>query len=134
VIGPRPDVTGFGAGRSAVGDESNLDLYGEARLPLVRDEGKGRALELGVGYRLSEYEQAGSADAYKPSSRSSRDSSCCCAARNQHAVRAPSIEELYYPEVAGQFLFEPPDPAASRVRSATGPTACRSRRCASPRG
>jgi len=121
VIGPRPDVTGFGAGAARSGDESNLDLYGEARLPLVRDEGKGRALELGVGYRLSEYEQAGSADAYKAEFTFQPRRLVLLRGSYQHAVRAPSIEELYYPEVAGQFLFEPPDPCSVSSPQRNGP-------------
>jgi outer membrane receptor protein involved in Fe transport len=36
-------------------------------------------------------------------------------------VRAPSIEELYYPEVAGQFLFEPPDPCSVTSPQRSGP-------------
>jgi len=121
VIGPRPDIAGFGAGAARSGDESNVDLYGEARLPLWRDEGKGRALELGVGYRLSEYAQAGGADAYKAELTFQPQRLLLLRGSFQHAVRAPSIEELYYPEVPGQFLFEPPDPCSVSSPQRNGP-------------
>ncbi len=122
VIGPRPDIVGFGAGTArSGGDESNLDLYGEARLPLWRDEGKDRALELGVGYRFSEYAQAGGADAYKAELTLQPQRLLLLRGSFQHAVRAPSIEELYYPEIPGQFLFEPPDPCAVASPQRNGP-------------
>jgi outer membrane receptor protein involved in Fe transport len=121
VIGPRPDVSGFGAGAARSGDESSVDLYGEARLPLLRDDGRGRALELGVGYRFSEYDQAGSADAYKAEFTFQPRRLVIFRGSYQHAVRAPSIEELYYPEVAGQFLFEPPDPCSVSSSQRNGP-------------
>jgi outer membrane receptor protein involved in Fe transport len=121
VIGPRPDVTGFGAGAARSGDESNIDLYAEARVPLLIDDGGDRLLELGLGYRLSRYEQAGSADAYKVEFTFEPSRVALLRGSFQHAVRAPSIEELYYPEVAGQFLFEPPDPCSVTSPQRNGP-------------
>ena len=39
----------------------------------------------------------------------------------QHAVRAPSIEELYYPEIASQFVVPIPDPCSVNSRQRNGP-------------
>ena len=38
----------------------------------------------------------------------------------QHAVRAPSIEELYYPPVSNQFLVPRPDPCDVRSEARNG--------------
>jgi outer membrane receptor protein involved in Fe transport len=121
VIGPRPDVSGLGAGAARAGQETNTDLYVEALVPLLRDDAAGRLLELDVGYRRSEYEQAGGADSYKAelAFRSSR--SITWRGSFQHAVRAPSVEELYYPEIASQFVVPIPDPCSVSSPQRTGP-------------
>jgi outer membrane receptor protein involved in Fe transport len=121
VIGPRPDVSGLGAGAARAGDETNTDLYVEALLPLLRDDARERRLELNLGYRRSEYEQAGGADSYKAelAFRSSR--SLTWRGSFQHAVRAPSVEELYYPEIASQFIVPIPDPCSVSSPQRNGP-------------
>lgn len=121
VIGPRPDVSGFGAGAARSGDETNTDLYVEARAPLLQDTTKGRSLELGVGYRYSQYEQAGSADSYKAELNFRQSPGVMWRGSFQHAVRAPSVEELYYPEIAGQFVVPIPDPCSVSSPQRTGP-------------
>jgi len=121
VIGPRPDVSGFGAGAARSGNESNTDLYFEARAPLLQDTAKGHSLELGVGYRYSQYEQAGGADSYKAELNFRPRPAVMWRASFQHAVRAPSVEELYYPEIAGQFVVPIPDPCSVSSPQRTGP-------------
>ncbi len=121
VIGPRPDVSGFGAGAGRSGDEVNTDLYVEARAPLLRDTEKGRALDLGVGYRYAQYEQAGGADSYKAELNFRQNPVMMWRGSFQHAVRAPSVEELYYPEIAGQFVVPIPDPCSVSSPQRTGP-------------
>jgi outer membrane receptor protein involved in Fe transport len=121
VIGPRPDVSGFGAGAARSGDETNTDVYVEFLVPLLRDASSGRAAELDVGYRHSQYEQAGGADSYKAELTLRQNRSLLWRGSFQHAVRAPSVEELYYPEIAGQFLIIPPDPCSVTSPHRTGP-------------
>ncbi len=121
IIGPRPDVTGFATGAATSGAETNYDLYAEARMPLWRDESGDRSLEFGIGYRLSRYEQAGDADAYKAEFAFQPQRLVLLRGSFQHAVRAPSIEELYYPEVPGQFDFHPPDPCSVTSPQRNGP-------------
>ena len=134
IIGPRPDVTGFGAGAARSGNESNVDVYGELLVPIYKDTAAGRFLDLGLGYRRSEYEQAGGADAYKAELTFRPHRVVLLRGSFQHAVRAPSIEELYFPEIAGQFLFDPPGSLQPcRARSAMARTGSRLRRCASRR-
>jgi outer membrane receptor protein involved in Fe transport len=121
VIGPRPDVSGLGAGAARAGQETNTDLYVEALVPLLRDEAAGRLLEFGVGYRRSEYEQAGGADSYKAELEFRSSRSITWRGSFQHAVRAPSVEELYYPEIASQFVVPIPDPCSVSSPQRNGP-------------
>jgi outer membrane receptor protein involved in Fe transport len=121
VIGPRPDVSGFGAGAARGGNETNADLYIEARAPLLRDAATGRLLELGVGYRYSEYEQAGGADSYKVELNFRQSPAVMWRGSLQHAVRAPRVDELYSPEIAGQFVVPIPDPCSVSSAQRTGP-------------
>jgi iron complex outermembrane recepter protein len=121
VIGPRPDASGFGAGAARSGEETNTDVYVEARAPLLRDDSSGRALELGVGYRRSQYEQAGGADSYKAEISFRQGPALMWRSSFQRAVRAPSVEELYYPEIAGQFVVPIPDPCSVSSAQRKGP-------------
>jgi outer membrane receptor protein involved in Fe transport len=121
VIGPRPDASGFGAGAARSGNETNTDLYLEARAPILRDAATGRSLELGVGYRHSQYEQAGGAGSYKAELNFRQSSAVMWRGSFQHAVRAPSVEELYSPEIANQFVVPIPDPCSVSSAQRTGP-------------
>ena len=121
VIGPRPDVSGLGAGAARDGRESNIDLYAEALVPLLRDPASGRLLELGLGLRRSEYDRAGSADSYKAEFTFRAYRSVTWRGSYQHAVRAPSIEELYYPEITDQFVVPIPDPCSTTSPQRNGP-------------
>lgn len=121
VIGPRPDVSGLGAGAARSGHESNTDLYAEVRVPILRDTEAGRALEIGGGYRFSRYEQAGRADSYKLELTFQQDAALMWRGSLQHAVRAPSVEELYSPEIADQFVVPRPDPCSVSSPQRNGP-------------
>ena len=121
VIGPRPDVSGLGAGAARSGHESNTDLYTELRVPLLRDTEAGRVLELGGGYRFSRYQQAGRADSYKLELTFRQDAALMWRGSLHSAVRAPSVEELYYPEIADQFVVPRPDPCSVSSPQRNGP-------------
>lgn len=121
VIGPRLDVVGFPAGADRAGSESNTDLYLEAVLPLLSKRPGVESLELGLGYRRAEYDQAGGADAYKADLVYLPVQAVRLRGSYQHAVRAPSIEELYFPEIAGQFLIRPPEPCSNGSPERRGP-------------
>jgi outer membrane receptor protein involved in Fe transport len=110
VIGPRPDVSGFPGVPDRSGDVSNTDLYAELHVPLLRGLPGVDALELGLGYRYSDYSQAGSANSYKAELQYRPVAPLRVRGSFQHAVRAPGIEELYFPPVANQFEIPRPDP------------------------
>lgn len=122
VIGPRPDVSGFAGAPDRGGDESNTDVYAELRVPLLRKQPWARLLELGLGYRYSNYSQAGGAPSYKADLQYQPIAPLRLRGSYQHAVRAPSIEELYYPPLSNQFEIPIPDPCdADRSAVRNGP-------------
>ena len=123
VIGPRPDIAGFPAAPDRSGDESNLDAYLELRLPLLRARPGVESLEVGLGYRRSDYSRAGAADSYKAELLYRPVSPLRVRGSFQHAVRAPSIEQLYYPPVQSQFLVPMPDPCSASSAQRGGPDA-----------
>jgi iron complex outermembrane receptor protein len=77
-------------------------------VPLLKDQPGVLSLDFGLGYRYPDYLQAGGVSSYKaelvyrPISPLRARGSC------QHAVRAPSIEEPYYPPVRSQFEIAGP--------------------------
>ena len=103
VIGPRPDIAGFATGPDRSGDEHNNDAYLELRAPILKGLRGAQALELGLGYRYSDYSQAGGADSYKADLLYRPVEPLSLRGSYQHAVRAPSVEELYYPHLFNQF-------------------------------
>jgi iron complex outermembrane recepter protein len=110
IIGPRPDISGFAAAPDRSGHESNTDAYVELRLPILPERLGAQSLELGLGYRYSKYSQAGDVDSYKAEVLYRPASALRLRGSLQHAVRAPSVEELYYPPVSDQFVIPIPDP------------------------
>jgi iron complex outermembrane receptor protein len=110
VIEARPDLTGFPVGPDQKGRVRNTDLYVEALLPLWRDGSAARDLTLGLGYRYSEYSQTGGVDSYKGELSYRPLAPLRLRSSYQHAVRAPSVEELYSPQLSSQFALLAPDP------------------------
>src|SRR6185436_15572381 len=103
-----------------VGSDHNTDVYGEASLPLLRDATMARSLDAVVGYRDSNYASAGSVDAYKAELLYQPIEPVRVRGSFQHAVRAPSVYELYLPQLGpGVFLPDDGDPcvAGSSARS-----------------
>ncbi len=121
VIGPRPDIAGFAAAPDRSGDESNTDAYVELRVPVLKDQPGAQSLELGLGYRYSDYTQAGGVSSYKAELLYQPVSPLRLRGSYQHAVRAPSIEELYFPPVSNQFIVPVPDPCDVNSPARTGP-------------
>jgi outer membrane receptor protein involved in Fe transport len=121
VIGPRPDIAGFAAAPDRSGDESNTDAYIELRVPVFKDRPGAQSLELGLGFRYSDYSQVGGVSSYKAELLYRPLSPLRLRGSYQHAVRAPSIEELYYPPVSNQFIVPVPDPCDANSSARTGP-------------
>jgi outer membrane receptor protein involved in Fe transport len=125
VFGPRPDIAGFGAAPDRSGNEGNIDGYIELRAPLIANARGGPALEAGLGYRYSDYTQAGGVSSYKAELVWDPLQSLRLRGSYQHAVRAPSIEELYYPQLRDQFFIPLPEPCSVRSSARHGPDAAK---------
>ena len=115
----RADVQGFTASDDIEGDDSNLDLYVEASVPLLVDRPGVRMLETVVGYRHSDYDSAGGADSYKAELLYQPVEPVRLRSSFQHAVRAPSVYELYLPRLPWNFegfqeIIDPCDARSDR--------------------
>jgi iron complex outermembrane recepter protein len=122
----RADVQGFNASDDIEGDDSNTDLYVEASIPLLADVPGVRMLEFVAGYRHSDYVSAGGADAYKAELIYQPVEPVRLRGSFQHAVRAPSVYELYLPQlpfIFGGFFIERFDPCEAGSVQRSGPDA-----------
>jgi iron complex outermembrane receptor protein len=119
----RPDIIGFNASDDIKGEDDNTDLYVEASIPLLADRPGVRSLEAVVGYRYSDYASAGGADAYKAELLYRPVDALRVRSSYQHAVRAPSVFELYLPQLPAFFGFtmEPLDPCEAGSDQRNGP-------------
>ena len=120
----RPDIIGFNASDDIEGEDDNTDLYVEASIPLLADRPGVRSLEAVVGYRYSDYASAGGADAYKAELLYRPVDALRLRSSYQHAVRAPSVGELYSPQLTAFFAspdFEPLDPCEADSAERNGP-------------
>ncbi len=116
----RPDIIGFNASDDIEGEDDNTDLYVEASIPLLADRPGVRSLEAVVGYRYSDYASAGGADAYKAELLYRPVDALRVRSSYQHAVRAPSVFELYLPQLpAFYFASLDMDPSILARRTAT---------------
>ena len=124
VIGPRPDITGFASSPARSGEQSNVDLYGELLFPLLRDLPGALSLDLDLGARWASYRHGGTADAYKAEATYRPVRPVMLRSSYQHAVRAPSIDELFYPQMSNQFVIgtaDVNDPCDVRSAARNGP-------------
>jgi outer membrane receptor protein involved in Fe transport len=123
----RPNLQGFNASDDIKGDDHNLDLYAELLIPLLRDVRGIESLETVVGYRSSDYASAGRFDSWKAELIYQPLDSLRVRGSYQDAVRAPSVYELYLPQLPAGFGFDPfltpplEDPCALSSGARNGP-------------
>jgi len=121
----RLDIQGFSASDDIKGDDHNLDVYAELLVPLLRDAPGAQSLEAVVGYRLSDYASAGSFDSWKAELIYQPIDAVRLRGSYQQAVRAPSVYELYLPQLPAisDFFFFPDevDPCAAGSAARSGP-------------
>jgi len=99
-----PDILGFNPSDDINGDDSNLDVYVEALVPLLADVPGVDRLEAVLGYRRSNYESIGGVDSYKGELLYRPVEPVTLRGSYQHAVRAPSVFELYLPQLPAEFF------------------------------
>jgi len=91
------DILGFNASDDIEGSDHNTDIYAEAAIPVLRGATGVERLEVLLGYRHSEYDSAGGVAAYKAELLYDPVQALTLRSSYQHAVRAPSVFELYQP-------------------------------------
>jgi iron complex outermembrane recepter protein len=120
----RVDIVGFNARDDVSGKDHNTDLYVEALVPLLAGRLGNTMLEAGLGYRYSQYDLAGAANAYKLELDYRPLDALRFRGSFQHAIRAPSIVELFNPQLPDfLFLGRSREPCEVGSAARTGPNA-----------
>ncbi len=101
----RQDIAGFVASDDIRGDDHNVDVYAEALVPVLAGLHGVESLEAVLGYRLSDYESAGSFDSWKAELLYRPIGSLRVRGSYQEAVRAASVSELYRPQLPAFFDY-----------------------------
>jgi outer membrane receptor protein involved in Fe transport len=118
----RPDIAGASGGRTAMeGSDHNLDVYVEALVPMLADRPGVVLLQTVLGYRYSDYASAGGTSSYKAELLYQPVDPVRIRGSFQHAVRAPSVFELYEPQLQANPYINPPDPCSVGSEQRTGP-------------
>jgi outer membrane receptor protein involved in Fe transport len=109
------DIQGFNASKDVAGLDHNMDAYVEALVPVLSDVTAVKQLEAGLGYRHSQYASAGGVDAYKAELLYQPVTPLRVRSSFQHAVRAPSVLELYDPLLPVTYGADEDDPGGSFI-------------------
>jgi outer membrane receptor protein involved in Fe transport len=116
-----PDVIGFEASDNIDGDKRNFDVYLEALVPIAGERTGLKSLDLGLGYRYSDYASSGGASTWKAELVYEPVDAVRLRGSYQRAVRAPSIFELYRPRLLGFADFFPGEPCSYYSDERSGP-------------
>jgi iron complex outermembrane recepter protein len=120
----RADIVGFNARDDVSGEDDNTDVYVEVLVPLLVDRPGAVSLDAGLGYRHSQYDRAGGADAWKAELLYRPADPLRIRGSYQNAIRAPSIAELFTPQLPTFFNLGPPrDPCEAGSAARNGPDA-----------
>jgi len=118
----RPDISGAVGGQGDVdGEDHNVDVYVEALVPLIADLPGVQSLQTVLGYRYSDYASSGGTSSYKAELLYQPADPLRFRGSFQHAVRAPSVFELYNPQLPYFPGINPPDPCSVGSEQRTGP-------------
>lgn len=111
---------GFNGGSIVVVDSSGeydvYDFYGEASIPLLRDQPFARELTLDAAFRYSDYSSVGSTETWRLASVWAPMDDLRLRVSQSQSVRAPNINELYSPITPA--FFRPTDPCGIAQRNA----------------
>jgi outer membrane receptor protein involved in Fe transport len=95
-------LSGFGSAAVGIDNSVSVDeAWLEARVPLVQDRRGIKDLVFDTAYRASDYSSTGRVGTYKFETQYAPTDSLRLRASYQHAVRSPSIVELYNGDLVG---------------------------------
>ncbi len=89
------DTLGYRADSNVVGKESVVEVYAESIIPLLRDVPLARHLDLELGGRLSEYDNAGKLDTWKLGADWEPFEGVRIRTMLQRSARAPNLGEAF---------------------------------------
>jgi outer membrane receptor protein involved in Fe transport len=115
-------VGSFGTNASA-GYDSVKEIYGELLVPVLRDLPLIRAIDIGLGYRYSDYLSSGGVNTYKVDMDWKLIDTFRLRGGLQRAIRAPNVSELYAPAGLGIATLGRQDPCNANSPERTGPDA-----------
>jgi iron complex outermembrane receptor protein len=95
------DTPSFDSSVAASGRQTVKEVFGELVVPIFRDQWFAHSLSLDLGFRQSWYNGFGSASTYRADLSYRPISSLLIRGGYQHAIRAPSLGELYAPTTTG---------------------------------
>jgi outer membrane receptor protein involved in Fe transport len=105
------ELAGFGGSLGATeGSQSDDDIFGELRVPLVQNVPFIKELTFEGGYRYSDYTSGGGNSTYKIGGDWQVIPDLRIRASYERAVRAPNVDELFSPQTPG--LIAGADPCA----------------------
>jgi outer membrane receptor protein involved in Fe transport len=113
------DLSGFGGASVALDESYSVDeLFTEVRVPLIQDKRGVEDLSFNGGYRRSDYSSIGAVDTYKLELQYAPVEDLRFRGSFNHAIRAPSLVELFNPALVGKITFGT-DPCAPTVVGGT---------------
>ncbi len=114
------DLSGSGGASPTIDAVTRVnEAYVEFLVPLVQDRTGVQDLLLEAGYRYSDYELSGGVDTYKFGLQWAPVDSVRLRASFNHAIRAPTLIELYNPQTVTNTSSFSTDPCAGPTPTAT---------------
>ena len=107
------DLSGGSGEATTVDNSTNVnEAFVEVRVPLIQDRTGAQDLVFEAGYRYSDYALSGGTDTYKLGLQWQPINSLRLRASFNHAIRAPSLLELYSPQTVTQTSAVSTDPCS----------------------
>lgn len=121
------DLVGSFASLPVQGTTAVKEGYVEALIPVVRDLPLARSVDVGAGYRYSDYDLSGGVNTYKLDLDWKLFDTIGLRGGYQKAIRAPNVIELYNPALAAAALLGHEDPCNYNSAARNGPNAAQIR-------
>lgn len=102
----RAEVQGFNASDDVDGYDYDTDLFVEGSVPLLAGRRWAQSLDVVLGYRWSDYASIGGVSSYKAELLFRPIARTLVRGSFQHAVRAPSVYELYQPQLGPEVNLD----------------------------
>ena len=119
----RFDIAGFNAALPIEGETDSNELFTEILIPILADMPGADRLEATLGYRYADYSTVGGVDSYKGELMWRPIAPVSLRGSYQRAVRAPSVSELFSPQVPNFPSYNNPDPCSVTSADRTGANA-----------